>query len=235
MKHFLVLAVTLVCLLGAACASASPTPPRVAPRTAVPTWTLPFVLPSETPVPTGTPAPNPTQHPPTLQPPTRVQPTLAEPVDPPPSPTPYVPPRLIVPALDLDRPVVPVLIKDGAWELEALTDDIGWLTTTGEQPGGDLAMTLAGHVNISLGRSGPFLRLGELDPGDQVIYRRLGTDYVYAVVGQETVKPEDVQRLYVQDGEKLLLVTCSSWSYFWGHYALRIIVTTELVSTAPSP
>ena len=234
MKRRLVLALTLASLLVAACTATNATPRSlaVAPRTAVPTWTLPFSLPTDTP-PVSTPKP-------TAAPPTRVRPTIAEPTDPPatavpPSPTLYLPPRLLVPALDLDRPVVPVLINDGAWEMEALTDDIGWLTTTGQQPGGDLALTLAGHVNISLGRSGPFLRLGELAPGDRVIYRLHGTDYVYSVVGQTTVKPEEVQALYVQDGEKLLLVTCSSWSYFWGHYARRIIVTTELVSAEPSP
>lgn len=238
MNRRLVFTVSLVSLLVAACTAtnSTPGPLAVAPRTAVPTWTLPFSLPTDTP-----PAVTPelTAQAPTALP-TRVRAAIAEPTDPPatavpPSPTAYVAPRLIVPALDLDRPVVPVLIREGAWEMESLTDDIGWLTTTGQQPGGDLAMTLAGHVNISLGRSGPFLRLGELDPGDPVIYRLQGTDYRYSVVSQTTVKPEEVQALYVPDGDKLLLVTCSSWSYFWGHYARRVIVTTALVSTEPSP
>jgi hypothetical protein len=31
------------------------------------------------------------------------------------------------------------------------------------------------------------------------------------------------------------LVTCADWSYFWSHYALRLIVTSKLISTEPSP
>ena len=148
---------------------------------------------------------------------------------------PSLPPQLLIPDLALTQTVVPVSIVDGVWDLETLEEQVGWLTTTGEQPGGDLAVALVGHVNLALGHPGPFEKLEQLEVHDRIIYRADGLDYVYAVQGQETVEPEAVEALYVPDGTRLLLVTCSTWSYFWRHYAQRLIVTADLVNTVPSP
>jgi LPXTG-site transpeptidase (sortase) family protein len=167
---------------------------------------------------------------PTLAPPTLAPPTVAPPTAVPPTARPALP-RLIIPELEVDQPIIPILIKDGAWDMAPLEEQVGWLTTTGERPGDDLAMALAGHINIALGRPGPFLNIVDLKPGDEVLYRRDGVDYVYAVRGTEKVEPDAVQQLYVPNGKQLLLVTCSDWSYFWSRYARRLIVTADLVST----
>ena len=232
MKRFLWVGSVLAAVLGAAsaCAANSPTVvstnQAVQPRTAVPTWTLPFTLTTPTPQPvlvsaTAISTPVPTQPAPTPLLATAVLPTAV----------PTALPRLIVPELGLDQRIVPVLIHDGTWDMDPLGEDIGWLTTTGEKPGGPLAVTLAGHVNISVGNAGPFVNLKRLDVDDRIVYRYGDVDYEYAVRGQQTVEPDAVEALYVADGKQLLLVTCSNWSYFWGHYARRIIVTAELITT----
>ncbi len=218
-----------------ACAAAGLTPPPLSttapPHTlAPPTATVPAVAPTATPpilpvaqLVEATTAPS-------LSAPTEAVPTAA-----PPTATAYVPPRLVIPKLEVDQSIVPVLIADGTWDLDNLDKHVGWLTTTGAEPGDDLAMTLAGHVNISLGNPGPFLDLKRLKAGDQVIYRSGGLDYIYSVLTQTKVKPDAVDELYVADGNKLLLVTCSDWSYFWRHYSQRLIVTTALINTVASP
>jgi LPXTG-site transpeptidase (sortase) family protein len=210
-------------LLGAsACttngAAPFPTPSPVAP-TAEPATPLPSI--PNTPTPHAAGVAVATLPPPTVAPPTAVPPTAR--------PAPL--PRLIIPELEVDQPIIPILIKDGAWDMAPLEEQVGWLTTTGERPGDDLAMALAGHINISLGRPGPFLNIVDLKSGDEVVYRRDGVDYVYAVRGTEKVEPDAVQQLYVPDGEQLLLVTCSDWSYFWSRYARRLIVTADLIGT----
>jgi LPXTG-site transpeptidase (sortase) family protein len=160
-----------------------------------------------------------------------------EPTEPPlrPISTPTPQPRLVVPDLNLDQPIVPVTIQQGIWDLAELGEQVGWLTTTGRAPEGDLAVALVGHVNISLGHPGPFANLKTLELYDQVIYRLGAVDYIYGVESIEKVEPEAVEQLYVPDGKRLLLVTCSDWSYFWSHYARRLIVTARLLETRAAP
>jgi LPXTG-site transpeptidase (sortase) family protein len=199
---------------GTAVAAATEAEP--APATALPEA-------SPTPGASSTPAPQATRY--------------VEPTEPPllPSPTPTALPQLIVPGLDLEQAIVPVPIRDGMWDLSDLGPQVGWLTTTGQHPEGDLAPALVAHVNIALGQPGPFVNLKDLGLQEPVIYRAGGIDYIYAIQSTERVEPEAVDALYVPDGRRLLLVTCSDWSYFWRQYARRLIVTAQLVRTEPSP
>ena len=79
------------------------------------------------------------------------------------------------------------------------------------------------------------VHLKDLGLHEPVIYRAGGIDYIYSIESTEQVKPDAVDALYVPDGRRLLLVTCSDWSYFWRQYARRLIVTAQLVRTEPSP
>jgi LPXTG-site transpeptidase (sortase) family protein len=195
----------------------------------LPVATLPAASASPLPVTPATPLAASTQSPRATH---YVEPTIPAP---PPTAVPTTLPELVIPDLDIDQPIVPVAIQDGIWDLSQLGEQVGWLTTTGQHPEGDLAVALVGHVNIALGHPGPFVNLKQLELYDQVIYRADGVDYVYSVQGFEKVKPEAVDELYVPDGKRLLLVTCSDWSYFWSHYARRLIVTAKLIDSVPSP
>lgn len=204
-------------------------------RTAVPTWTLPFVLEPSTPAPTDPPRVLATPTAAAAAAITRLAPT-ALPTEAPPalSPTPVSPPRLVIPYLKLDRDVERVGIANGTWDLEHLGDEVGWLATTGEHPGDDLAVVLVGHVTTAPGTYGPFAGIGQLVYDEQIVYRWAGHDYVYAVRGQSRADEADVQRLYVPDGNQLLLVTCSSFDYFSMLYTRRLIITAEWIGTTAS-
>jgi LPXTG-site transpeptidase (sortase) family protein len=65
--------------------------------------------------------------------------------------------------------------------------------------------------------------------GDAVIYETGGVDYIYAIKSMETVAPSEVQKLYVNDGRQLLLVTCANWDYLAFRYTNRVIVQARLV------
>jgi LPXTG-site transpeptidase (sortase) family protein len=145
------------------------------------------------------------------------------------------PPRLIISRLGLDEVIVEVPVVEGQWDLEHLGKAVGRLATTGQYPGDDFAMTLAGHTTVAVGVSGPFRKLRELEFGDEVIYRSLGRDFVYTVQTRVAIQPDEVERLYVSDGERLLLLTCTDWNFLSREYDRRILVDAKLVETRPAP
>jgi LPXTG-site transpeptidase (sortase) family protein len=148
---------------------------------------------------------------------------------------PGLPPHLIIPALDLDREVVTVPVRKGNWDLTGLGQNVGWLETTGQKPGDALAMVFAGHVTVTAVQPGPFADLWKLAIDAPVIYRWGGTDYVYTVKYKLSASPNDVRRLYVEDKQALLLVTCSEWDYTAFDYAKRLIVVAQAASPTPTP
>ena len=153
-----------------------------------------------------------------------------------PSATPTAsPPRLVIPSLDLDRPVVAVPIRAGSWDLTGLDDNVGWLETTGQKPGDVLAMALVGHITLTAVRRGPFADLWKLPVGAEIIYRQGGTDYVYGVKYKVSASPDEAWRLYVHDGQTLLLVTCSEWDYATFSYAKRLIVVARASGQSAAP
>lgn len=93
-------------------------------------------------------------------------------------------------------------------------------------------MVLIGHVTIRTGQSGPFGYLWKLHSGDEVVYRAGDTDYTYSIRDKREVLPEEVSRLYVADGQRLLLITCADWDYVTRTYPKRLIVQAELVRQA---
>ena len=55
----------------------------------------------------------------------------------------------------------------------------------------------------------PFLRLGELKNGDQIIIHRGGKEYVYKVVGKKEIWPNQVEVLIDSSRDLLILQTCT--------------------------
>jgi sortase (surface protein transpeptidase) len=58
---------------------------------------------------------------------------------------------------------------------------------------------------------------------------------VYAVTEKLNARPEEVDQLYVSDGERLALVTCTDWDYIHFTYAQRLIVQAMLVRQEVAP
>ena len=141
--------------------------------------------------------------------------------------------RLLIPSLQIDSAIVDIPIVDGTWDLSALGTQIGWIATTGDQPGGSLAMAFVGHVTVSAAVRGPFADLWKTQLADEVVYRVGATDYIYAIQSKYAAQPDDVRRLYANDGQRLILVTCTDWNYLSRTYSERLIVQAELVRELP--
>ena len=132
-----------------------------------------------------------------------------------------------------DITALPIL--NGSWDLGSLGTQVGWLTTTGDRPGGEAAMAFVGHVTVSAAIRGPFADLWKTHLADEIIYRVGGADYIYAVQSKYNAQPDEVKRLYVADGRRLILVTCTDWNYLTRSYSERLIVQAEWVRQEPSP
>jgi len=137
-------------------------------------------------------------------------------------------PRLQISSLNIDEPIQIIPIRDGQWDLTDLGAGIGRLTTTGARPGDEWAMVLVGHVHLAGTKRGPFAYLPRLKKNAEVIYQAGGTNYVYRVETISRAAPEDVNRLYLADGSRLLLVTCTDWDATQRIYTNRLIVQARL-------
>ncbi len=145
------------------------------------------------------------------------------------------PPELIIPDLDLERSVVTVPITNGEWNLEGLDHNIGWLASTGAKPNDDFAMVLAAHVTLTASETGPFHKLASMAPGSRFTYRWDGVDYIYEMGAKRVVSPDAVRDLYVEDGSKLILVTCTTWDPSLEAYSERVLAEATLIEQVPAP
>jgi LPXTG-site transpeptidase (sortase) family protein len=148
---------------------------------------------------------------------------------------PQGPARLLIPAIQLDETIVAIPLTAAGWDISRLAFHVGWLESTGVRPNDSLAMAFIGHVTISAAQNGPFARLQNLQPLDEVVYRQGGSDFVYSVSNIQHVKPEELQRLYVAKGDHLLLVTCTDWNYLTETYEGRLLADAVLAKRVPSP
>ncbi len=143
---------------------------------------------------------------------------------------------LIIPSLNVSEAITDVPIVAGQWAIDELGSQVGLLDSTGTHPGDDWAMTFIGHVTRPWPEiAGPFADLILLEHGEEVIYRANGTDYVYQVERIFRADPQAVDLLFVPDGEKIVLVTCSGWDFVDRQYAERLVTRAVLVRTEPSP
>lgn len=147
-----------------------------------------------------------------------------------------LPPQLIIPSLGINRIVKTAPVVAGQWDISQVESDFGWLQTTGANPGDELGITIVGHVTRPWPEiAGPLAELAFMKVGDEIIYRKDGTDYVYALEKFLKVDPQSVESLYVPDGAVLSLATCSSWNYVNFDYDERLIARARLVRSEPSP
>lgn len=110
----------------------------------------------------------------------------------------------------IDDPVRPVgLEPDGELEVPGATE-IGWYRY-GAAPGYPGATVLAAHVTWN-GDYGPFLNLGDLDPGDLVqVALEDGSERVYEVIERTMYDKNELprERIWRTTGdETLVLITC---------------------------
>jgi LPXTG-site transpeptidase (sortase) family protein len=148
---------------------------------------------------------------------------------------PDTPPQLIIPSLQIMEAITDVPIREGQWDISQLHEQIGILETTGQYPGDDYAMTFVGHVAEPTTGNGPFSHLTTLRHGDTIVYRYGDTDYTYVIERLNWVSPSAVQMLYQPEGDKIILVTCTSWNVVEQDYTQRYIVQARLTQTTQTP
>ena len=136
--------------------------------------------------------------------------------------------HIIIPAIDVDAPVVVIPIRNGTWDVEQITHEVGHLQGTAS-PGDDSNVVMAGHITLTAGGYGPFRGLAQLQPGDEArVYVSDQEVYVYQVDSVKTVEATDVEVTYPTIQPTLTLITCVNWDSVQGRYNDRLVVTAHL-------
>lgn len=144
---------------------------------------------------------------------------------------------LHIPALDISQPIVDLPLQNGRWDVSQLGEKIGHLNSTGAQPGDALAPVFAGHMTFpssallnssaTLG-TGAFANLQYATYDTEVLYETNGQRFVYKVTEISRVLPSEIERLYLEDGNSILLVTCTDWDENGRIYTNRLLIRATL-------
>jgi sortase A len=215
---------TAVMIFPAGWSTATPTPTATPTRPATPALTGSTMAPAAQKAvsPTGTPTAELSSQEP--------QPTPA--ADTPQSPSLQPPDRLVIPAIQLDSPVVPVswqIVEENGYSYsvwEVADDVVGWHKTSA-LPGQAGNMVLSGHHNI---KGEIFRYLVELEPGERVLVYAGDQVYHYVVAEKHILKEKgespEVRRQNARwiaptPDERLTLVTC--WPYTTNTHRLVVV------------
>lgn len=130
-----------------------------------------------------------------------------------PSPTPQAPNqpvRLVIPAIELDRPLVSVGLDRNRIPIVP-KHDAAWYNLSA-RPGEGENIVFWGHVlrfRAQPNIPAPFARVQELQPGDRItIFTANGQAHVYVVHEQIWVRPEQVEYILPQGREVITMVSC---------------------------
>ena len=198
------------------------TPVSVATLTPTPTVTPVPPTPTHTVMPTETPSPTPLYT-------ATVEPTVAN-IAAKNAPG-MLPARLVIPALNLDVPIVDAPLQGESWQVDHLGQMVGHLEKTGNAgtPGN---MVLAGHVTLPPdGEPGPFVSLRLLSPGDEITVYTNKQAFTYTMVNQKIVKPANVEVTFPTSNTQVTLLTCLNYDKTAGQYADRLVIVGELTKS----
>lgn len=135
--------------------------------------------------------------------------------------------RLVIPKLGVDAPVVLIALRDGTWQVDQLTYEVGHLQGTAS-PGESSNIAIAGHVTLARGGDGPFRYLSQLRQGDEVLVFAGEQSYRYVINEVRVVSPEDVQVTFPTAEPTLTLITCANWNRERRVYDDRVIAIAKL-------
>ncbi len=173
-------------------------------------------------------------------PPLAVAPTSAPRPTPAPTPAYALPTHLIIPAIGVDAPLVPLGLDASAIpEVPATGSDAGWYDFSA-RPGQGSNVVLGGHLQLHQVPA-VFWNLDELQPGDLIqITTESGRQFAYKVTTRSSVSstdPDSVKVIYPTSHEMLTLITCGgTWianpaQTFGGNYSLRTVVQAVPVAS----
>lgn len=135
---------------------------------------------------------------------------------------------LDIPVLSVNIPIVGVPKKDEAWNVAWLGNQAGWLEGSAF-PSWNGNSVLTSHVYLPNGRPGPFAKLHELKTGDQVIVHAFGQKYIFEVLSNAIIAPNDRSVMQHKESPWLTLVTCTDYDQKAGTYKNRFIVHAVLI------
>jgi LPXTG-site transpeptidase (sortase) family protein len=101
-------------------------------------------------------------------------------------------------------------------------------------PGDGSNVVLAAHATVAHDVYGPFVGLGRLQPGDDIIVYDGDLSYTYIVDSRRSVERTDVHVAYPSDTGQVTLITCSNWSDDLSRYQRRLVVVGHLVDETES-
>ncbi len=135
---------------------------------------------------------------------------------------------LEVPRLGIKMPIVGVPQSNGAWDVSWLGSQAGWLNGTAF-PTWSGNSVITGHVYLSNGLPGPFVNLGTLKYGDQIIVNLFGAKYIYEVRTVSTLGPNDLSPLRHEILSWVTLITCKQYDEKTNSYNFRTVARAVLV------
>jgi sortase A len=146
-------------------------------------------------------------------------------------------PRLIIPKINVDVPVVYDIGNDYTSQMAAMANGVAHFAVPGasSHPGQTGNTVLSGHSSNDLFDGGDykfiFAQLEKMAVGDTVYANYQGKRYTYVVTKTEIVKPSEVSKLvYPTTKPVLTLITCTPL----GTSRDRLLVTAEQVSPDPA-
>jgi sortase A len=154
-------------------------------------------------------------------------------------------PRLIIPKINVDVPVIYDVATDDRSQQAAMEKGVAHFPVPGanSKPGQIGNTVLSGHSSNDLFDSGIykfiFAQLEKMQVGDTIYANYEGVRYTYVITRTEVVRPNEVNKLiYPTDKPILTLITCTPL----GTALNRLLVTAEQVSpdlaqaiAAPAP
>ncbi len=146
-------------------------------------------------------------------------------------------PRLIIPKINVDVPVIYDVATDEASQLSAMEKGVAHFPVPGanSKPGQIGNTVLSGHSSNDLFDPGAykfiFSQLEKMQVGDTIYANYEGVRYTYVITKTEVVRPSEVNKLiYPTNKPVLTLITCTPL----GTALNRLLVTAEQVSPDPA-
>jgi sortase A len=145
-------------------------------------------------------------------------------------------PKLIIPKINVDVPVVWDTKPDYDSQMTAMQNGVAWFGIPGanSHPGQVGNTVLSGHSSNDVIDKGDykfiFARLDHMVKGDSIFINYQGKRYTYTVTRTEVVQPTQVNKLVYKTNKPILtLITCTPL----GTSLNRLLITAEQVSPDP--
>lgn len=139
---------------------------------------------------------------------------------------------IMIPSIHVDEQIVGVKLQKGYWDVSFLWNQVGWLESTA-YPTWTGNSVVTAHVTNADGKPGTFSKLKGLKAGSYIFVYNSGYRYVYKVVSNQSVKPNDIHVLKHEEKAYLTLITCDRFDNVSSTYLSRIVVRAVLVDVEP--